>query len=192
MKTRLDRLLEQIDPCRVMNEVSLRVDDAINRFAFTEGSINDYDRFEQVLSTFVRHLENQVLRLPSDFTPTSYDWTTCVRLLEREYGHQDHKVAFEMASTGVDGGLYEVLKKVAKHLSQDYSQNEISARVHGFWNSLSMDDQFAVIDEYAEKFSRFLPTSYIEGSAVFLKMNFTKVLEEHPRMIQRLRDAGRL
>lgn len=191
MKTKLDKLIEQIDPSRTLNEVSSRVDEAVNRFACSIGSINDYNRFEQVLSQFVRHVDNQVLHMPSDFAPSSYDWAKCVRILEKEYGDQGHKVAFEMASTGIAGGLYEVLKRVAYHLAYDFAQNEISARVYFFWNDLSMDEKFAAIDEYANKFGKFLPESYVEGSAVFLKMNFTKVLEEHPRMIKRLRNTIR-
>lgn len=192
MPTKLDKLLKKIDPSSTLNEVSSRVDNAVNRFAMTEGSINSYNRFEEVLSQFVRHIENEVLRLPSSFTASSYDWTKCSRILEREYGNQGHKNAFEMARTGVQGGLYEVLKKIAYHLAQDYAQNEISARVHHFWNDLSMNEKFAAIDEYADKFGKFLPKSYLEGNAVYLKMNFTKVLEEHPRMIQRFRETGRI
>ena len=191
MKTKLDRLIEQIDPSRTLNDVSSRVDEAVNRFTCGEGSIKDYNRFEQVLTQFVRHVENQVLDMPPDFAPSPYDWSKCVRMLEKEYGHQGHKVAFEMASTGIAGGLYEILKKVAYHLAFEYAQNEISARVSFFWNDLSMDEKFAAIDEYANKYGRFLPKSYAEGSAVLLKMNFTKVLEEHPRMIQRLRNTIR-
>ncbi len=129
MKTKLDKLIEQIDPSRTLNEVSSRVDEAVNRFTCSIGSINDYNRFEQVLSQFVRHVDNQVLHMPSDFAPSSYDWAKCVRILEKEYGDQGHKVAFEMASTGIAGGLYEVLKRVAYHLAYDFAQNEISARV---------------------------------------------------------------
>lgn len=126
-----------------------------------------------------------------DFPPSVYDWKKCVRILQREYGHQGEKFAFEMASTGIAGGLYEVMKKVAHHLTHDFSQNEISARVNFFWNDLSIDEKFAVIDEYAKKFGKFLPRFYVEGGAVFLMMNFTKVLEEHPSMIQRLRNTIR-
>jgi hypothetical protein len=192
MTTKLDRLLEKIDPSRTLNAVSSRVDDAVNSFPMTEGAITGWDRFEQVLSKFARHVENKVLHIRADFPPSVYDLVRCEKLLEKEYGDQGRKVAFEMASTGVQGGLYEVLKKIASHLAHDYAQNQISALVDRFWNDLSMNERFAVMDEYAEKFGQFLPKSYLEGSRVFLKINSIKVLEEHPRMIQRLRELKRI
>ena len=84
-----------------------------------------------------------------------------------------------------------MLKKNAAHLANEYAQNAISSRVSHFWNALSMQAQFAVMDEYAQKYGRLLPPDFTEGSAVLLKMNFTKVLAEYPRMVQRFREADR-
>ena len=192
MRTRLDALLEQIDPSRTLETVGSRVNNAVNRFSMPPGAITDYNQFEQFMARFVRHIENEVLRIPDAPRPSSYDWSKCTNILEKEYGISGRKTAFEMARSGTRGGLYEVLKKIASHLANDYAQREISARVSHFWNALSMQDQFAVMEEYAQKFGRLLPPDFIEGSAVLLKMNFTKVLEEHPRMMQRMRQAGRL
>lgn len=192
MVTKLDVLLEQIDPSRTLEDVGSRVNNAVNQFSVNSGAITDYNRFEQFLSNFVRHIENEVLGIPGAIPPSSYDWAKCINILQKEYGINGLKTAFEMARSGILGGLYEVLKKIAAHLANDYAQNEISTRVSHFWNALSMQDQFGVMDEYAQKYGRLLPPDFIEGSAVLLKMNFTKVLEEHPRMVQRFREAGRI
>ena len=191
MKTKLDVLLDQIDPSRTLEVVGSRVNNAVNQFSVTAGAITDYNRFEQFLSNFVRHIENKVLRIPGAIRSSSYDWAKCSNILRKEYGIDGHITAFEMSRSGIRGGLYEVLKKIAAHLANDYAQNEISARVSHFWNALSMQEKFSVIDEYAQKYGRLLPPDFTEGSAVLLKMNFTKVLAEHPRMIQRFRESGR-
>jgi hypothetical protein len=191
MKTKLDVLLDQIDPSRTLEDVGSRVNNAVNQFSLNSGAITDYNRFEQFLSNFVRHIENKVLRIPGAIPSSPFDWAKCSNILKKEYGINGHKTAFEMARSGIRGGLYEVLKKIATHLANDYAQKEISARVSHFWNALSMQDQFAVIEEYAQKYGRLLPPDFTEGSAVLLKMNFTKVLGEHPRMVQRFREAGR-
>ena len=191
MKTKLDALLDQIDPSRTLEVVGSRVNNAVNQFSVTAGAITDYNRFEQFLSNFVRHIENVVLKIPGAIPSSAYDWAKCSNILQKEYGINGHKTAFEMARSGIRGGLYEVLKKIAAHLANDYAQNEISARVSHFWNALSMEDQFAVMHEYAQKYGRLIPPDFTERSAVLLKMNFTKVLAEHPRMVQRFRKAGR-
>ena len=192
MKTKLEVLLNQIDPSRTVEVVGSRVNNAVNQFSVTAGAITDYNRFEQFLSNFVRHIENVVLKIPGAIPSSTYDWTKCSNILRKEYGINGHKTAFEMARSGIRGGLYEVLRKIAAHLANDYAQNEISARVSHFWNALSMQDQFAIMDEYRQKYGHLLPPDFTEGSAVLLKMNFTKVLGEHPRMIQRFREADRL
>ncbi len=192
MKTKLDRLLENIDPDITLNDVASRVDHAVNRFVQTEIVICDFKKFEGLMSRFVRHIENEVLNLPPSFTPSVYDWGHCSQILDQEYGDQGYKTAFEMARSGIQGGLYAVLKTIASHLIQEYSKRWISNRVHPFWNALSMTEQFEVIEEYAEKYGHLLPADNVEGSGVLLKMNFTQVLEEHPRMIQRLREAQRI
>ena len=191
MKTKLERLLDQIDPSKTLDKVASRVDRAVNRYSIAYGTIKDMESFERILSEFFRHIEKEVLKVPKYPPFSSFDWGRCSVLLEKQFGRRGHIVAFEMARTGTQGGLYEVLKKIASNLGNKYAQNEISSRVGLFWNGLSLNEKFAVIDEYAKKFGRFLPKSYLESNAVFLKMNFTKVLEEHPRMVQRFRGAGR-
>jgi len=150
------------------------------------------EAFKHFLSQFFRHVENKVLRIQAFQGHASYDGARCYNLLKKEYGSDGHKTAFEMARTGIQGGLYEVLKKIASHMAKDYAQNEISGRISHFWNALSLNEKFAVINEYAEKYGHLLPPDFTEGSAVLLKMKFTKVLEEHPHMIKRLRETSRV
>ena len=49
------------------------------------------------------------------------------------------------------------------------------------------DEKFEVMGEYISKHGHLLPSELTEGSAVRIKMNFIKVLEEHPRLIKKLR-----
>ena len=74
---------------------------------------------------------------------------------------------------------------------EEYAGNEIRAKVSHFWYSLSMDEQFSVMEEYLEKYRHLLPPELTEGNAVRLKADFTKVLEKHPYMIRRLSEVWR-
>ena len=189
MPTKLERLLESIDPDRTLNDVSRRADQAVNSFN-ASGSISNWTDFEEALGKFYCHVENTILRINRSFNH-GMDWGRCSQLLNEEFGSSGYKAAFEMVRTGTEGGLYSVLKAVARRMSEKYAQNEISARISNFWNNLSVDEQLAVATEYLDKYGHLLPLEMTEGYAVRIRANFVKVLEEHPRIVQRLRRVGR-
>lgn len=193
MQTKLDNLLESIDPVRTLDQVSARVDEAINSFQLESGSIRQWDEFKSVLARFFRHTENIVLRIHApDQLDTDINWGRCSRLLMKEYGISGEKAAFEMVRTGLEGGLYAVLKGVAKKIIGQYSGNEISGKISHYWENLTVDQQIAASAEYLQKYGHLLPSELTEGTAARIRTNFIKVLEEHPHLIKRMRDAGRI
>ena len=192
MKTKLDRLLESIDPARTLDQVSARVDEALNSFRVKSGIIEDWEGFRTVLTEFFRHVENIVLRIRPPFFPNpDFDWVRCCKLLLKEYGANGEKAAFEMARTGTEQGLYGVLKTVATRMVDDYAGNEIAARVSKFWETLSTDEKLAASQEYLVKFGHLLPSELTSGSAARIRVNFPKVLEEHTSIVKNLRNIGR-
>jgi hypothetical protein len=192
MDYRLKRLLESLDPDRVLDETAARADRAINSFRTDGAAITDWDRFQQCMSRFCRHVEATVLRL-NDRIDVSEEFYCgrCSHFLTAAFGRSGEQAAFEMARTGNEGGLYAVLKAVAQAMLREYGSNEISGRVLSFWNGLSSDEQLAAAQEYIEEYGHLLPSELTEGSAARLKGNFVRVLEEHPRLMRRLRQVGR-
>jgi len=192
MKTKLDRLLESIDPALTLDQVSARVDEALNSFQVQSGIMEDWGEFRVVLTGFYRHVENAILKIPS--FRSSYpdiDWGRCRQALIKQYGANGEKAAFEMARTGTEQGLYGVLKTIARRMADDYAGNEISARISNFWEGLSTDEKLAASLEYLDKYGHLLPSELISGSAARVRANFLQVLKEHPRMMERLRGIGR-
>jgi hypothetical protein len=191
MKTKLDRLLESIDPTRTLDQVSMRVDEAVNSFRVRSG-ITDWYGFRTVLREFYRHVENVTLRIRPGFSPDpDIDWGRCCNLLLKEYGPNGEKAAFEMVRTGVEEGLYGVLGAVARRMIDEYTSNEIAARISNFWESLSTDEKLEASKEYLDKYGHLLPSELTSGSAARVRANFLKVLQEHPNMIKRLKNIGR-
>jgi len=192
MKTKLDRLLESTDPSKTIEAVSARIDEAINSFRVKSGIIDDWDTFTVVMGRFFRHLENHVLQIGSfSSLDPEFDWGHCRRMLIKEYGFNGEKTAFDMARTGLDRGFYGILKAVGEQMIKEYAQNEISARVYHFWDPLSVKEKLAAIDEYLEKYGHLLPSELTEDCAGRVKMEFVKILAEHPYLIRRLRKTGR-
>ncbi len=192
MTTNLDMLLESIDPSRTYDQVSARVDEAVNDFAMHRPIIEDWDEYENYLADFYRHIETVVLRMGSGVPDSrEYYWGQCANLLNKAFGPSGFKAAFEMVRTGKEGGLYQVLKTVADLIAEKYAQNEIFARISHYWESLTLDEKLAAPDEYLSKYGNLLPAELTEGSAARLRANFPKVLEEHPKMIRQMRRIGR-
>lgn len=192
MATKLDRLLESIDPARTIDKVSADVDRAVNSFTKRRATIDNWNEYQTYLADFCRHVEKEVLKYGSGVPEyREFYWTRCSNFLNRKYGPNGSKRAFELVKSGQDGGLYGILKTIAKMMAEEYSYKEVSARISHYLNALSTDEQLAATEEYLQKHGNLLPSEFKEGSAVLLKVHFRRVLEEHPKTIQRMRRIGR-
>ena len=130
MPTKLDRLLDSISPEKTIEDIYNRANEAINSFRFKKAQITQWDEFRRCMAEFNRHLEERILKLrkPIDVSIDWY-WGHSIRPLLKIYGLNGEKAAFEMARTGNEGGMYAVLKAFAMHRAEEYSQNEIAAKV---------------------------------------------------------------
>lgn len=193
MKTKLDKLLDRIDPAVTIDKISARVDMAFNLFRARPEVINQRGEFRSVMASFYCHIENTVLDINPPRKPDiEFDWGRCYYKLEKEYGSNGENIAFDMARTNIGGGLYAVLKAVARQMADEYSGSEISSCVSEFWNSLSVDEKIAIPKEYLDQYSHLIPSDIREGGAVRIRAFFWKTLENHPRAIKHLRGIGKL
>ena len=192
--TRLDQLLDSINPRRTIEEVARRADEAINAFSVPTSKITDWDQFRRCVVRFLHHVEGHCL-LSRTWrcvgVGMDFDWGRCTRILVESYGPNGEKAAFEMARTGNEGGLYAALKAIARSLVAQFAENEITAKVDHYWEALSAEERLAAGDEYLSKYGHLLPSELTEGSAARVRANLPKALREHPRMIKRLGRIGR-
>jgi hypothetical protein len=192
MATKLEMLLESIDPSRNYDDVSALVDHAINTFPMHRATIENWEEHENFFADFYRHVQKTVLRLPQPPSEDNeYFFGLSMKLFNKTFGPSGFKAAFEMVRTGKEGGLYQVLKAVADLIGERYAENEISARISRYWESLRLDEKLAAPDEYLQKYRHLLPSELTEGSAARIRVHFPKVLKEHPKMIRRIRQIGR-
>lgn len=191
-QTKLESLLKDIDPTRTLDEMDRRANAALGRYPLTEARYEDWREYVGCLTHFYAHLEGHLLNLKGPYpgSPAMW-WGQCSNVLERIYGREGYKTAFQLVRSGTEGGLYGVLKAIARNQARHYADTEIRARISAFWISLSAKERFDAINEYIDKFRGLLPVETRAGSSSGLKVRFWEVLEEHPRMLQRLRRAGR-
>lgn len=192
MKKRVEDLLKDIDPSKTIDQVEDRVNAALITLRVEKAVIDDWDRFKMFLSECCHLFERRILNLPSQgtFDQDMY-WTHCINLLNAEYGSSGPRTAFEKSRTGVEGGLYSVLKAMARRMADEYAAREIAARVGIFLAGLSADEELQACNSYIEEYGHLLPSELTEGSAARIKSNFARVLEAHPGLIRRIRKSFR-
>ena len=191
MATRLEELLESIDPSRTIDQVSAAVDDAFNSFRHNH-PIRSFDDYRKYMSAFVQYIEQIVVKFKSnDPYDQEFFWTRYSNLVRNGYGQDAWKLNYEKIITGKDGGLYKLLKDVAAMILDDRSGREISARVWRFWESLTNDEKLKTVDEFLQKFGRLLPSEYTGGGGAYLKANFPRVLEKYPQLLMEIRRGVR-
>ena len=151
-----------------------------------------WDDFRCCMAQLLRHIDFCVLRLRKPVDPFFDHYLSWFpHVLMKVYGPNGEKAAFEIARTGNEGGLYSVIKAVAMHVADKYSQNEISAKVGAYLDSLSVDEQLDACSEYISKYGHILPSEITEANAIRIRANFRKVLEKHPRLLLKFHSVGR-
>ena len=192
MPTDLDKLLLKIDPSRTYDAVYARVDRAFNSFTMPQSPITRRSEFESVLADFCCHIEKTVLKPNPGFpADREFYWIRASNLLNKAYAPNGYQTAYTIVRTGKEGGLYQVLKKIADLMAEKYSENQINYEIYTYWETLTVDEKLAASDEYMHKYGHLLPKEMTERKAPRVKSFFTKILQEHPKIFLRLRRIGR-
>jgi hypothetical protein len=190
--SKLDRVLEYISPQKTIEQIYNLANEAIVSFNFDKAKVDSWEEFKLCMAKFYRHLDEKILKLQKHLdVPLTEYWKYCIQPLTRIYGSNGDITAFNIANTGNEGGLYAVLKAFAMQRAEEYTKNEISAKVLFYWNNLTTDEKLRATDEYISKYKKIIPSELLESNGVLLKKSFWKVLEEHPFIIQKLQKTGR-
>jgi hypothetical protein len=190
MTTKLDKLLKEIDPFHKIERIHSRMNSALRTFSYGSLTIRNWHEYENYLAKFFCHIENVTLRVKMPVHPEIY-YHRCIRFLNEEFGPAGEKIAYKMAKTGVNGGLFAVLDIIAKRLANFYTRNTIISYVDKYWNKLSYSERIAAAKEYRKKYAHLLPSIYTDGSTELMAGKLQKILEEHPFMIKRIRQVIR-
>lgn len=192
MTTKLEKLLSKIGPSRTYNDVSVRVDQAFNSFVMPRYSITSHEEYENVMADFCRHIEKNTLK-PGSGAPDDREfyWVKCLKFIEKAYSPNGYQTVYTIVRTGKEGGLYQVLKKIADLMAEEFAQKQINYEIYTYWDGLTVDEKLAASDEYIRNYGHLLPNEMTEGNAPRIKAFFCKVLEEHPKIIRKMRRIGR-
>jgi hypothetical protein len=111
--SKLESFLITIDPNRSIGETQNRAADAFNTFGQKNSFINDHGEFRDLIGRFLWHVDSYILGIGQSSNPNlSHTRGMALNILDDIYGGNGESVAYEMASSGVEGGLYQVLKDI--------------------------------------------------------------------------------
>ena len=101
--------------------------------------MTSWEEHKICLAEMVTIARNAVLNIPSNIgSDIEINYSQAFHYLEREYG--TIQAVYDIMRTGAEGGIYKILRSLARLMAEDYSQNEINARVAAYWSRLSMDE----------------------------------------------------
>ncbi len=104
MATKLEELMESIDPSRTIDRVSAAVDDAFNSFR-NNNPIKSFEDYQEYMSRFVGHIESVVLNFGSSVPHKKDFWLARYEdLVKKGHGSDAWKWNYEKILTGKDGG----------------------------------------------------------------------------------------
>ena len=193
--SKLDDLLKKIDPKNTIDYFNAILDKALNSYRYSTSSIGDFDKLLKVLGDFYWYMEKKMLGLETELEqPEDMRIGFCEDILSKVYGRNYRTAVFDIAKSGVEGGLYGILKKIGEAMARKSAEHRIDIEAANFCNELMNDlkvyDQ--TVKEYAQKYGHLLPERLIEGGAVDLKINFYEVLKNHPFLVKRMREIGKM
>lgn len=193
--TKLDEVLKKIDPKNTIDYFNAILDKALNSYHYSMSSIGDFDKLLKLLGDFYWYMEKKMLGLDDDFEqPEDMRIGFCEEILSKIYGRHYRTAVFDIAKSGVEGGLYGILKKIGETMARKNAERRIDIAAADFCNELMNDlklyDQ--TVKEYAEKYGHLLPKRLLEDGTIDLKINFYEVLKNHPYLVKRMREIGKM
>ncbi len=194
----LTDLLKKIDPSKTIDLYQSRLDEAINSFDVPRPEFENYESLQDYLGEYLWHSEcllgDYGDRLRNDKKMMDYNKGFCTAIFDKHYGGYFRKTTLDMANTGVQGGLRQLLKEINDYVFDKWVESSIAAPVSDFVNRQMKDleEYKKTVDEYAGLYGHLLPPKMIEDDNWRLYAEFYEVLKRHPYMIKQMREIGRI
>ena len=182
MATKLERLLEKIDPKNTIDKIERSLNHAVSTYRRDKNTVDSWDECKPCLVKMFQHLHSNLFKFPKEL-----EFDQALYQLEKEYGN--YQTVFEIMQSGAEGGVNTILRTLARLMAEQYSRHQIELYVTDYWNSLSVDEKMAASDEYLKIYKDILPGDSLDY--IRLQPFFDQALQEHPFILKKIRDQKR-
>jgi hypothetical protein len=120
-----------------------------------------------------------------------FDLCRAWNLLKRPYGQNAPQALFDIAKSGSEGGLRQIMRTMADAYGEEYARQLIGVAVTFYLKGRAPSVLISDAREYITLYPDIVPAELTDGTPARIMANFPKVLEMHPFLMRRVRQTGR-
>jgi len=179
-------IMKQLTSPSYNEKMYIGADRAVNEAA-VGGLVASFAEFADILVRVIILVQKYVLKAQNPVEGgREFYLDAAFRVLIKKLGPNGEKAAFEMARTGKQGGIYDVIKLVAYGYTDILFENEARAKVGIIWEKLCNEDKLKTMALYLQEFGDLWPDEMTENGATRIKFNFPRVLQLHIENVRKL------
>ncbi|MAT59470.1 MAG: hypothetical protein CMF23_15975 [Ignavibacteriae bacterium] len=191
MNSKLKQLLEKIDYKNLFEASERRVEKILAEYRSEKNTIENFDEFKECLIEFISKIYGAIINSPDAFeeAAASIMYERTIYFLKDQYPQNTEMTLYEIMHSGAEGGVYQVLKILAKSMTDQIYKDGVEHFVSVYINGLDFSERETAAKEYLEEFGDILPLNY-KNDPFSVVISFERVLIEHPFMIKRLQELS--
>lgn len=180
----IDEITRELDPRNTVDPVFYRAEQDLRKEPYHDPP-QTREEFESILENF----KNRCFSGGKSDAPPPFFFEMCGWSLSEKFGPRWKSITFDMARTGKNGGLPEVLKVIAYESARTGVERGISRRVDELLEPFSLEEVDQLSLDYLRKWRHIVPRhpvliSWLEGKSELSKVFFERVLKNHPYWVK--------
>jgi len=182
----LSRMLEQLDEIHLSEVVGRHHDQARERYILTRHTVGTYEEFHEEITRFVQYQLHATQGNPA--VPRYIASSEAVNIIERAFtsiGGQEG--AFEIARTGIRGGLRAVIDALYQAMKKQDEEAYIEYVLRTEVDPLSFEDRTSLMQAYLNRYRNNLSQNMRVPTAYELASNYEAIIRMHMEVINSIR-----
>lgn len=181
----LPEMLRLLDEVEITNRVSMRHSLARERYIVTRPTVNSYQQLDEEVTRYVQY---QLRATLGNVTPQYMASSQAMDIIERAFANIGGiQGAYEIASTGIRGGLRNIIDVLYEHIKKEEEERYIEWVLRTEVDPLSFQDRASLMQAYLERVRHNLPRGIRTPTALELAGNYEAIIRMHMEVINTIR-----
>lgn len=179
----LSDLLAKLDPAVIIDGPEQRASQALSTFPMGSTFLIESEEFKDLMARFHQHVQSNV-RGVWPYYDYEWNYAEATDLLKSMFGPDGVRNALIIAGTGIKGGMYAIMKEMARAIVKEHIHKTLRVIVGTFLFELGDEEREAAVQEYLTRYRDMLLPELVENEGLGLFIEFEQVLLNHPFMLQ--------